>query len=73
LVIAKNGDVAATFLVDGMVAGTWDVRWRGPATIRLTALAPLRARDRTAVAAEARRLVAWIRPDAATHDVLWAD
>ena len=28
-VIGKNGDVAQTFLVDGVVAGTWSVRQEG--------------------------------------------
>ena len=71
-VIAPNGDVAPTFLVDGVVAGTWDVPRRGPATITLRPLTTLNQRDRRAVAAEGRRLASWLRPESAAVDVAWA-
>ena len=57
VVIGKNGDVAQTFLVDGIVAGTW--RLEGP-RIDVTPLAPLPRAARTAVRDEAARLAAWI-------------
>ncbi len=73
LVIASNGDVAPTFLVDGVVAGTWDVPRRGPAELALRALRPLAARDRRAVADEGRRLLGWLRPGASDLRVGWVD
>ncbi|MEO5679305.1 MAG: winged helix DNA-binding domain-containing protein [Acidimicrobiales bacterium] len=73
LVIAPNGDVAPTFLVGGLVAGTWAVPPRAaPATLTLRPLVPLSAADRRAVAAEGRHLVAWLRPDTARAPVVWA-
>jgi DNA glycosylase AlkZ-like len=57
VVIAKNGDVAQTFLVDGVVAGTWRV---DGSQVDTTAFAPLPRDARTAVEDEAARLAAWI-------------
>jgi hypothetical protein len=57
-VIAKNGDVAQTFLVDGFVAGTWELE-RGrvvPAPFE-----PLPTSVRRELADEARRLETFIR------------
>ncbi len=54
-VIGKNGDVAATVLVDGVVAGTWS----GAAQVEL--LAPLTRTQKAEVADEAARLEAWLR------------
>jgi len=71
-VIGKNGDVLATFLVDGLVAGSWSAPLRGPATMMLTALTRIPARARREVEHEAAALVAWLRPDAGSHDVRWA-
>jgi DNA glycosylase AlkZ-like len=56
-VVAKNGDVAATFLVDGFVAGTWRVE-KGRVVVE-----PAVAISRTArreLDAEAARLEAWL-------------
>lgn len=72
VVIRKNGDVLPTFLVDGTVAGTWAATSRGPGVMTLTALGPVRARDRKAVEAEGARLLAWLRPDATARSVRWA-
>ena len=72
LVIASNGDVAPTFLVDGVVAGTWDVPRQGPDVVTLRALRPLGRDDKRAVADEGRRLLAWLRPEAARPQVAWA-
>jgi len=71
LVIAPNGDVAPTFLVDGLVAGTWAAPRRGPATLALRPLSPLRPADRRLVTDEARRLLSWLRPDAAKTVIAW--
>jgi hypothetical protein len=54
-VIGRNGDVAATVLVDGIVAGTWS----GPARVKL--LVPLTRTQKAEVADEAARLEAWLR------------
>ena len=55
IVIGKNGDVAATVLVDGFVAGTWS----GAAKVEL--LVPLTRTQKAEVADEASRLEAWLR------------
>jgi uncharacterized protein YcaQ len=56
-VIAKNGDVAQTFLVDGTVAGTWRVEKERVVT---TAFAPLPRTAQHEVEDEAARLAAWL-------------
>ncbi len=81
VVIAANGDVAPTFLVDGLVAGTWSVPRRpsspskraqdGPATLALRPLRALGSRDRRSVADEGRRLLSWLRPDSTKTLVTW--
>jgi len=57
-VIAKNGDVAETFLVDGFVAGLWQLE-RGRVVLEPFERLPLRARRE--LADEARRLEAFVR------------
>jgi hypothetical protein len=59
-VIGKNGDVTQTFLVDGVVAGSWSSDKLG--TVSLTPFAPLPRVARRAVEDEAARLEAWLRP-----------
>jgi winged helix DNA-binding protein len=54
-VIGKNGDVAATVLVDGVVAGTWS------GAARVEVLVPLTRTQKAEVADEAARLEAWLR------------
>lgn len=56
-VIRVNGDVAQTFLVDGMVAGTWRV---DEGRVVTEPFAPLRRSDRSEVADEAARLEAFL-------------
>jgi Winged helix DNA-binding domain len=58
-VIAKNGDVTQTFLVDGVVAGSWSADGKG--TVALAPFAPLPRTARRAVDEEAARLQAWLR------------
>jgi hypothetical protein len=58
-VIAKNGDVTQTFLVDGMVAGSWAADKKGK--IAVTPFAPLPRAARRDVEDEAARLEAWLR------------
>lgn len=71
VVIRKNGDVLPTFLVDGMVAGSWEAPLKGRASMTLTPFAPLPARQRRAVELEAEALLAWLRPDAAQPQIAW--
>lgn len=72
-VIAKNGDVAQTILVDGMVAGTWSaiVKPR-EATIAVSPFVRLAKVDRTALVDEGERLARFIAPDAKGHRVTFA-
>jgi hypothetical protein len=58
-VIGKNGDVTQTFLVDGIVAGSWTADKRGK--VAITPFAPLPRVARRAVEAEAALLEAWLR------------
>lgn len=71
VVIAKNGDVAPTFLVDGKVAGTWAAPVRGPATLTLKALGAMSSSDRDEVYEEGTRLLNWLRPDESAREVRW--
>jgi hypothetical protein len=57
LVIAKNGDVAQTFLVDGRVAGTWAL---SEGRVRFDAFDPIPRVARRELAEEARRLEAFV-------------
>ena len=62
-VFSKNADVLPTLLVDGTVAGTWElVRGDGPARIQLKPLSRLGAADRKALEAEAERVLAIVSP-----------
>lgn len=57
-VIAKNGDVAATILVDGIVVGTWT--YARQEKVRIELAAPISRNDRRQVEEEAARLEAWL-------------
>jgi hypothetical protein len=59
-----------TFLVDGMVAGTWSIAdARREATLALRPLEPVAAGPRAALVEEAERLVRFLRPEARAHHV----
>ena len=58
-VIAKNGDVAPTVLVDGFVAATWDMGTKRDLTI--TPLRKLTKAERAEIDDEGERLVAFFR------------
>jgi len=59
-----------TFLVDGLVAGTWSIRaGRRDAVLSLLPFAPLDGPAREALVEEAERLVRFVRPAAASHGV----
>jgi len=69
-VIAKNGDVAPTILVDGMIAGTWSVTAKPKeATITVTPFGRLTKSDRVALIDEGEQLARFIAPDAKSHGV----
>ena len=59
VVIAKNGDVTQTFLVDGVVAGSWSATREGK--VAITPFAPLPRVARREVEDERARLEAWLR------------
>lgn len=64
-VVTKNLRVLATFLVDGRVAGTWEVeRKKRDATLELTPFAKLAKPEREALAGEGERLLGFLEPDA---------
>jgi len=69
-VIAKNGDIAQTILVDGMVAGTWSVSVRPrEAAIVVTPFGRLTKGDRVALIEEGERLARVVAPDAKAYGV----
>lgn len=70
-VIRKNGDVLPTFLVDGLVAGTWEAPLRGRAVLTLTPLRSMGPADRRDVEQEAEQLLSWLRPDTDRREVRW--
>jgi uncharacterized protein YcaQ len=57
LVVRNNGDVAQTFLVDGVVAGTWQAEG---GRVAVEPFAPLSKAARAEVDEEAARLEAWL-------------
>ena len=62
-VFTKNADVLPTFLVDGFVAGTWELRRTdGSASIHLRPFGSLARADRTALLAEAERVLGLVAP-----------
>jgi Winged helix DNA-binding domain len=64
-VFSKNADVLPTLLVDGMVAGTWELsRTDGTARIELRPFGRLGRADRRALEAEAERMLAIVSPSA---------
>jgi hypothetical protein len=70
-VIRKNGDVLSTFLVDGMVAGSWEAPLRGRAVMNLTPFGALSIKHRRAVEREAESLLTWLRPEAGQREISW--
>ena len=67
-----NGVIPGSVLIDGFVAGMWRLaRSRGAATLTIELFAPVREREREALAAEAERVLAFGAPGAA-HDIRFA-
>jgi hypothetical protein len=72
-VITVNGLVRGTVLVDGFVGGSWQFeRDKDAAAVAVTPFAPLRPADRSALEAEALRLLAACHPGAA-HQVRFTE
>jgi hypothetical protein len=72
VVLKKNADIAATFLVDGFVGGTWTSETvKGEGVLRMSPLVKVSKRDRTALEDEGERLVRFVERDAARHEVVW--
>ena len=72
-VFSRNADVLPTFLVDGMVAGTWELsRSDGRMSIAVQPFGRLAAPVRAAVEAEAHRLLGLMEPATAKHRVTLA-
>jgi len=72
-VIGKNGDVAQTILVDGLVAGTWTATAKPrDATIAVTPFGRLAKADRQALVEEGERLARFIAPESKAQRVTFA-
>jgi hypothetical protein len=70
----SNLQVLATFLVDGMVAGTWDADLKPRAAlITLRPFKRLAAADRRSLEREGEALAHFLRPNAASHGVRLSD
>ena len=66
----KNGIIAATFLVDGRVAGTWTMeRVKGRASLTLEPFGKLTKAVVSALAAEGEALLRFVEPDATSFVV----
>ena len=67
-VIIKNGDIAQTFLVDGMVAGTWVLAAkRTEAVVEMRPLGRIPRADKAALIDEGERLARFLAPEARTY------
>lgn len=67
-VFTRNADVLPTFLVDGFVAGTWQLQRRdGNAAIELQPFEPLKRRMADALVAEAERVLALVAAEGQTR------
>lgn len=73
-VFTRNADVLPTFLLDGFVAGTWELaRTDGQATIAIRPFARLSKADGTALEEEADRVLSLVAPNAADRSVRIGD
>ncbi|MGH2604258.1 MAG: winged helix DNA-binding domain-containing protein, partial [Dehalococcoidia bacterium] len=73
VVFTVNGIVKGTILVDGFVAGIWNIiSSRTDATLRIDSFAPLPAATQAGLAEEGERLLHFAAVDASTHDIRFA-
>jgi hypothetical protein len=71
-IVLKNLQVLATFLVDGMVAGTWKVeRKKKAAALVLEPFGVLGAETRALLEEEGEALLGFVEEDAGGREVLW--
>ena len=71
-VTLKNLQVRATFLVDGLVAGTWkSERKRAAAVLVIEPFASIPKRAKAALEEEGESLLAFLEPDAKELEVRW--
>ena len=72
-VTTKNLQVRATFLVDGMVTGTWkSERKRKSAVLVIEPFASVAKRVRADLEQEGARLLEFLEPDASEREIRWA-
>jgi hypothetical protein len=72
-VFKKNADVLATFLVDGLIGGTWTSETvKGRGVLRLTPLVKVPKATRAALEEEGEQLVRFVERDADRHGLVWA-
>lgn len=70
LVATKNLRIKATFLLDGVVAGTWSIKaTKTKATVTVEPFAALTRRATTSLSTEAEAVGRWLEPDVNTFDV----
>lgn len=68
--VSKNLHVAATFLLEGRVAGTWKLeRTKRSVTLRVRPFSPLPAKAKTELHGEADGLLSFVAPDATSTQV----
>jgi Winged helix DNA-binding domain len=71
-VFKKNADVLSTFLVDGLIGGTWTIETvKGRGILRLTPLVSVPRAARAALEEEGEQLVRFVERDAARHELGW--
>lgn len=69
-VFTSNGIIRSTVIVNGFVAGLWNVRrTEDIATLAVTPFTELNSRAATALAEEGAGLLRFIAPDAASHEI----
>lgn len=73
-VVKVNGDVLATVLVDGFVAGIWKhERKKSIAQLRVELFEKLAGESKSAMAREGRDLIRFMEPEAEKHEVVILD
>lgn len=73
VVIRKNGDVLPTLLVDGVVAGVWEVTSkRNSAVLSMELYEPVDPLIRSLLEEEGDLLLRWMEPAVATYEVRFA-
>lgn len=68
--VGDNGQIGGTFLLDGLIRGTWKIRReRGAAVLAIAPFARLRPRETAALTEEAEGLLAFAAGEAQGHDI----